>query len=705
MIELSTLPRARLFTTFGTVMYVEPFTGELRHGPVESCPANAFFEPGNSSGGTNRQGRLIHAVDSSHEPIACNPDVCFSFSQSQHENRAVDPTTFELIPLERGLLTLKSGTLFLSATPDGQMRLSAPVCSTWELFIASENWCTENPGGELSNAWRSSDLAFDRRRIESYIVHPSIRANANRQPRAGKILIYGYTKWSHGRVYYDLCRHLHDRGYIVDILDWQVNHADYFQSIIQYYDLILAAPDGISTLIDGYRVPYEKIIAISHHEFDIRMLIEQKGIEVFDKFANYGVVSEYVYCASMMRGVSRPPTVAPLGINYDEFYTDVPECLTTVGYASSMSVKTFGVEWKRGDLAEAAALDAGLAFRVAGSTGNQTSFHDMPSFYKSVDAVVTSSISEAAQLPVMEAAAAGRLVIGTPVGHFPMKAYQGGGVLAPIEAEKFKAFTSATLRYYKENPIAYVDKCRAIQQAARSFDWQYAIGGWIDLIEQARSPSSQRTPSAGEDTTNEEYQFTTDWFSNNIPAWKSLIDEKKPTRILEIGSFEGRSTCYLIENCSKIGPIEIYCVDTWEGGAEHDKDAMGEVERRFDYNCALARRRATHAASVMKLKKTSTEALSEMITRRDAAFDLVYIDGSHQAPDVLADAVLAFKMLRVGGLMIFDDYLWRLEPDGQQDPLNMPKPAIDAFVNIFQRKLRVMAGFPIWQLYVEKKFQ
>ena len=71
---------------------------------------------------------------------------------------------------------------------------------------------------------------------------------------------------------------------------------------------------------------------------------------------------------------------------------------------------------------------------------------------------------------------------------------------------------------------------------------------------------------------------------------------------------------------------------------------------------------------------------------------------------MLTDAVLAFQLLRVGGIIIFDDYLWRLEPDGRQDPLNMPKPAIDLFINIFQRKLRVISGLPIWQLYIEKTF-
>jgi predicted O-methyltransferase YrrM len=130
---------------------------------------------------------------------------------------------------------------------------------------------------------------------------------------------------------------------------------------------------------------------------------------------------------------------------------------------------------------------------------------------------------------------------------------------------------------------------------------------------------------------------------------------------------------------------------------------MNEVERRFDRNIAIAQLRAQHDVRVRKLKKTSVKALVELITHNEALFDLIYVDGSHQATDVLQDAILSFQLLRVGGLLIFDDYLWRLEPDGQQDAFNMPKPAIDAFVNVFQRKLRVLE-LPNYQLYVEKTF-
>jgi predicted O-methyltransferase YrrM len=203
---------------------------------------------------------------------------------------------------------------------------------------------------------------------------------------------------------------------------------------------------------------------------------------------------------------------------------------------------------------------------------------------------------------------------------------------------------------------------------------------------------------------SEDYYFTVDWFSINIPIWSQLIGHYKPARILEIGSFEGRSTCFLIQQCADAHPIDIYCIDTWEGGVDNDKSAMPEVELRFNHNVGIAVKMAPHAVSLRKFKKPSTMALAEIIAAAEAPLDFIYIDGSHQAPDVLSDAVLAFQLLRVGGVLIFDDYLWTMEAAGKQDPLNMPKLATDSFINIFQRKLRILDRLPIYQLYVEKLF-
>jgi hypothetical protein len=103
-----------------------------------------------------------------------------------------------------------------------------------------------------------------------------------------------------------------------------------------------------------------------------------------------------------------------------------------------------------------------------------------------------------------------------------------------------------------------------------------------------------------------------------------------------------------------------------------------------------------------KHKGTSDIHLSRLIAAgRKSSFDLVYVDGSHQAPDVLMDAVLGFNLLRVGGVMIFDDYTWFEKLPQGKDPLRCPKLAIDSFINVNFRKIKIISAV-LYQLYLVK---
>lgn len=215
-------------------------------------------------------------------------------------------------------------------------------------------------------------------------------------------------------------------------------------------------------------------------------------------------------------------------------------------------------------------------------------------------------------------------------------------------------------------------------------------------------PGPYQSPVNREAILADSYAFTTDWFSRFAPVWTELLTRFPPSRILEIGSYEGRAACFLIEACAAERDIELHCVDSWAGGVEHDTDAMPLVEQRFDRNIAIACAAAPRQVDFHKHKTLSSTALVKLLAEgRQESFDLIYVDGSHQAPDVLSDAILAFMLLRVGGLLIFDDYLWSMEGAGQQDFYQLPKPAIDAFINIYQRKMKVI-GAPLYQLYARK---
>lgn len=184
-----------------------------------------------------------------------------------------------------------------------------------------------------------------------------------------------------------------------------------------------------------------------------------------------------------------------------------------------------------------------------------------------------------------------------------------------------------------------------------------------------------------------EYKYTTDWFHWAPSIWEQVakqMPERK--RFLEIGSYEGRSTVWTVENMME-NDGEIICIDTWEGGEEHIAQGrdMNEVQKNFNHNIELLKEKRP-GVTINACKGTSTLHLSQLLANYHDPFDFIYIDGSHQAPDVLTDACLSWPLLKVGGVIVFDDYGW-----GEPLPeTHKPKMAIDAFTKVYQEKLHVV---------------
>jgi hypothetical protein len=201
------------------------------------------------------------------------------------------------------------------------------------------------------------------------------------------------------------------------------------------------------------------------------------------------------------------------------------------------------------------------------------------------------------------------------------------------------------------------------------------------------------------------YEFSVDYFAAHVPAWEQILNLRKPSRIVEVGSYEGRSASFVIDRIAQQRPLELWCIDTWQGSVApgHDPASMENAQLRFDHNIELAKSRAKFPATVNKMRGRSDDGLARLLADgHRESMDLIYIDGSHEAPDVLTDAAMAFPLLGVGGVMIFDDYTWFLGSQTERDPLQMPKPGIDAFLNLFTRKMCLIYGAPVVQIYAEK---
>ena len=195
--------------------------------------------------------------------------------------------------------------------------------------------------------------------------------------------------------------------------------------------------------------------------------------------------------------------------------------------------------------------------------------------------------------------------------------------------------------------------------------------------------------------TKSDYQYTKDWFGWAPRVWEQLIPHLPARKhFLEIGAFEGRSAVWTIENMMEDGG-EIVCIDTWEGGAEHTPEDMAGTEERFKHNVGLVMDNLVDR-HVLPIKSTSVKALGGLIAQKKQ-FDFIYIDGSHLAKDVLTDACMSWPLLKKGGFMVFDDYLWKPQ---SFTLLQRPKFAVDMFINMFEDEVTIThSGY---QLIVRK---
>ena len=154
----------------------------------------------------------------------------------------------------------------------------------------------------------------------------------------------------------------------------------------------------------------------------------------------------------------------------------------------------------------------------------------------------------------------------------------------------------------------------------------------------------------------------------------------RPTRYLEIGTFEGATLALVFTLLNR--ELRITVIDPWLSYPELADAKMAGAEQRFVRNIA-----AIGADPMVRIfKGRSIEHLPRLIDAGET-FDFILVDGSHEALDVLVDAALAWRLLALGGLLVFDDYLYDVR---HGDEVFRPKPAIDAFVRMQSEELDLL---------------
>ena len=161
------------------------------------------------------------------------------------------------------------------------------------------------------------------------------------------------------------------------------------------------------------------------------------------------------------------------------------------------------------------------------------------------------------------------------------------------------------------------------------------------------------------------------------PFWARAFDaDRHMVRdMLEIGAFEGRTTSF----AARLFPnARIVCVDPWTDYPEMSE--LSRAEASFRQNIA------EFCDRVRPIKGFSHAILPRLLDEGER-FDVIFIDGSHAYADVVIDSLFSWKLLRPGGVLIWDDYLWRRADYGRL----VPKLAIDQFLSAWR------GGYtPLW---------
>lgn len=173
---------------------------------------------------------------------------------------------------------------------------------------------------------------------------------------------------------------------------------------------------------------------------------------------------------------------------------------------------------------------------------------------------------------------------------------------------------------------------------------------------------------------------------------KNLMYMKgNPVKILEIGIGKGETMDKFLQVFLEHNKeSEYYGIHTFK------KDLDSEQSINDIKKIVMTKKEQSLVSNKIYIMDEDTNTLLQKYIFDNIVFDIVYINSSYFAKDILLDAVLSMKLLKTDGIMLFNNYLWeKLEPH-----IYSPKPAIDAILNIYKNEIVVL--FIGYQVIIKK---
>ena len=306
-----------------------------------------------------------------------------------------------------------------------------------------------------------------------------------------KVVFFTEPNWAFGSIHSSLCKVLYPNvnGEIVDFFQ------QYSLSTIQEIDSItdLWVTNWPSLLIKEYEISPEKIVFLAHANWDLQTMHNQLPPKILKRLNKCGVISNHLKTSYMQGNWGERgdfPHVARLGIDYDRFANigrehPVTQLKRIAVMGAYESYNIYGQEIKRGRLVKETIeyINSKYKFGLEFVNFPKAHYLSMPHRYSTLDCVVMASTEEGGGLPMLEAAAAGRLCIGTNVGYFANEKY-GVHLTPEYDENEFKTRLEKAILYYIDpfHKFELEQKCREAQRAAMEWDWSRRRNEWLDFL-------------------------------------------------------------------------------------------------------------------------------------------------------------------------------------------------------------------------------
>ena len=274
----------------------------------------------------------------------------------------------------------------------------------------------------------------------------------------------------------------------------------------------------------------------------------------------------------------------------------------------------------------------------------------------------------------LEAFSLGKIVITCPSeylsGRFTYGFYKKMDIMEAV-VDNFEDYIEKVVYYLDNiNPRKELEQ-RILEKKHLLFNDEDSVKEWQETLIELSKPYVKIIEEP-------KYKFTSDWFSRSITNFENnLLPQKENiNKILEIGSYEGRSSVWFLNNIMNNEYSRLYCIDPFF--------ATSNYKNNFLHNINISQ----NNTKLNIIENTSLMGLSQLILEKKQ-FNIIYINGSHYSRDVIEELVLSWNLLTINGLLILDDYLFTGFKENIDNKL-LPKDTIDNFLSTISNQYEVI---------------